>query len=129
MISKRGFSLVELVLVIVVAGIAIPGVILTFYELSRKSAYDEAMTTAVMLAEGELERTVQKGFANIVDENRGNPVSFGGNFSGYRWQIRVDAVPAALANDPSMSEYKQIEARVTNNIIGDVSLKTIATNN
>lgn len=126
---RKGFSLIELVLVIVVAGIAIPAVILTFYELSHKSAYDEAMTTAVMLAEGELERTVQKAFANIMDENRDNPVSFGGNFLGYRWQIRVDAVPVSLANDPSMSQYKQIEARVSNNIIGDVSLKTIATNN
>ena len=123
--SKKGFALVELVLVILVAGIAIPGIIYLFGELARESINDEAMHTATMLAEGELERVIQQNFANVTDQNRNNPVSFGGNFSGYSWQIRVDAVPTALANDPGMSQYKQVEARVTSNIIGNVSLKTV----
>lgn len=128
-VRAKGFTLVELVLVIVVAAIAIPGVIFTFYELSRRSIYDEAMTTATMLAEGELERALQKNFANIIDENRDTPASFGGNFSAYSWQVRVDPVPDGLATDPLMSQYKQVEARVTNSITGDVSLKTVVTNN
>ena len=127
--KKRGFSLIELIMIIVIAAIAIPGVILTFYEISRKSVYDEAMNAAVMLAEGELERAMQKTFTDTVDENSDSPVSFGGNFSGYSWQIRVDSVPANLAIDASMGQYKQVEARVTSNIIGDVSLKTVVTNN
>ena len=90
--NKRAFSLVELVLVIVIAGISIPGVIITFYELSRKSIYDEAMTSAVMLAEGELERATRKSFANVLDEHRDSPISFAGNFSAYSWQVRVDYV-------------------------------------
>lgn len=128
-VRAKGFTLVELVLVIVVAAIAIPGVIFTFYELSRRSIYDEAMTTATMLAEGELERALQKNFASIIDENRDTPASFGGNFSAYSWQVRVDPVPDGLAIDPLMSQYKQVEARVTNSITGDVSLKTVVTNN
>jgi len=34
-----------------------------------------------------------------------------------------------VAIDASMGQYKQVEARVTSNIIGDVSLKTVVTNN
>ena len=123
----KSFALVELVLVIIVAGIAIPGLMYLFNQLARKSVNDEAMFTATMLAEGELERAVQQNFANVADQNRNSPVSFSGNFSGYSWQIRVDAVPAAVANDPGMAQYKQVEARVTGNIIGDVSLKTVVT--
>jgi len=123
----KSYALVELVLVIVVAGIAIPGVMYMFNQLARKSINDEAMFVATMLAEGELERVVEQNFANVADQNRNSPVSFGANFSGYKWQIRVDAVPVALANDPGMAQYKQVEARVTSDIIGDVSLKTVVT--
>ncbi len=123
-----GFTLVELVLVMVIAGVAIPGVIFTFNQVVRKSVNDEMMYTATMLAEGELERVMQKSFINVVDENRDNPVSFGGNFNGYKYQVRIDPVPSNLASDPSMQNYKQIESRVTNGIIGDISLTTVVTN-
>jgi len=127
--KNKGFTLMESVLAMIVAAIAIPGVILVFNEVMKKSINDEVIYTATMLAEGELERVIQKDFVSITDENRNSPVSFGGNFSGYTWQIRVDAVPTALASDPSKLQYKQIEARVTNSSVGDVSLFTVATNN
>jgi len=128
-IDKTSFSLVELIIIIVIAAIAIPGVVFIFHEVSRKSVYDEAMSSAVMLAEGELERVIQKSFSSITDENRDSPVPFGAGFSGYNWQIRVDAVPSNLASDSGMLQYKQVESRVTNNLIGDISLKTVVTNN
>ena len=125
---QKAFSLPELIITIVVAAIAIPGVMFVFQEVSRKSVYDEAINTAVMLAGGEMERAIRRNFVNITDENRDAPVSFGGNFSAYSWQIRIDAVPLTLATDTSMTQYKQVESRVTNSIIGDVSLKTVVTN-
>jgi len=127
--KKNGFSLVELILVIVVAAIAVPALMFVFREASIKAVHDELSSTAVMLAEGELERVLAKSFSNITSENRDSPVSFGGNFSGYSWQIRVDTAPQELANDPLMLQYKQIEARVTNSVAGDISLTTVVTNN
>jgi len=127
--KNKGFTIVETVLVMVVAAVAIPGVILVFNEVMKKSINDEVIYTATMLAEGELDRVIQKDFVSITDENRNSPVSFGGNFSGYTWQIRVDAVPAALVSDPNKLQYKQIEARVTNASAGDISLFTVVTNN
>lgn len=153
--DKRAFSLVELVLVIVVSGIAIPGVVFTFYELSRKSTYDEAMTTATMLAEGELERIIQQGFGadrtgEPTEDNPGsfddsinsipgtNPPEYG--FHGYSWYLVVHYVNSDnldpddlhLPDQRVATEYKRVEVRVTNNVIGSgkfVSLKTIVTNN
>jgi prepilin-type N-terminal cleavage/methylation domain-containing protein len=125
----RGFTLIETVIGIAVIGIIAIGLFATFTGVFTNAARDEVISIATSLAKGELERVTRLSFASIVDQNRGSPVSFGGNFTNYSWQIRVDAVPVAIANDPGMANYKQIESRVTNPIVGDIGLKTIVTNN
>lgn len=124
----KGFTLIETVISIVVIGIAFLGLLAIFTAGYINAVHDEAMTIADMLAKGEMERIRGLAFANVTDENRDSPAAFTGNFYNYRWQVRVDAVPVAIANDPSMANYKQVEVRVTNNIAGQVSLKTIVTN-
>jgi len=125
----RGFTLVETIIGIVVLGIIALGLFATFTGVFTNAVRDEVVTIATSLAKGELERVARLSFASVVDQNRGSPVSFGGNFTNYSWQIRVDAVPVAIANDAGMAQYKQVEARVTNPMVGDISLKTIVTNN
>jgi prepilin-type N-terminal cleavage/methylation domain-containing protein len=125
----RGFTLIETVIGIAVIGIIAIGLLATFTGVFTNALRDEVMTIATGLAKGEMERVSRLGFASVVDQNRGAPVSFGGNFSNYSWQVRVDPVPAGIENDPGMANYKQVEARVTNPIVGDIGLKTIVTNN
>lgn len=125
----KGFTLIETVIGIVVIGIIAIGLFATFTGVFTNAVRDEVVTIATSLAKGELERTARLSFAGIVDQNRNSPVSFGGNFSNYSWQIRVDPVPIGIANDPGMVNYKQVESRVTNPMAGDISLKTIVTNN
>ncbi|HAZ09749.1 MAG TPA: hypothetical protein DCY56_01395 [Candidatus Omnitrophica bacterium] len=125
----RGFTLVETVIGIVVIGIIALGLFATFTGVFTNAVRDEVVTVATSLAKGEMERVTRLSFASVVDQNRGTPVSFGGNFTNYSWQIRVDAVPVAIASDPGMAQYKQVESRVTNPMVGDISLKTIVTNN
>lgn len=125
----KGFTLIETVIGIVVLGIIALGLFATFTGVFTNAARDEVVTIATSLAKGELERTARLSFVSIIDQNRGAPVSFGGNFTNYSWQIRVDAVPVVIASDPGMAQYKQVESRVTNPMVGDISLKTIITNN
>ena len=127
--TPRGVSLVETIIGILIIGIVFFGLLATFTGAFTNAVRDEIITTAASLARGEMERVTGLSFSDIVDEHRGSPVSFGGDFTNYSWQIRVDAVPAAIASDPDMENHKQVEARVTNTLIGDVSLKTIITNN
>jgi len=124
----KGFTLIETIIGIVVLGIIAIGLFATFTGVFTNAARDEALSVATNLAKGELERVMRLSFVNVLDQNRGTPAGFGGNFSNYSWQIRVDAVPVAIANDAGMVEYKQVESRVTNPIAGDISLKTIITN-
>jgi len=125
----RGFTLVETVIGIVVIGIIALGLFATFTGVFTNAVRDEVVTVATSLAKGEMERVTRLSYASIVNQNRGAPVSFGGNFTNYSWQIRVDPVPVAIADDDDMDNYKQVESRVTNPMVGDVSLKTILTNN
>ncbi len=125
----RGFTLIETVIGIVVLGIIALGLFATFTGVFTNAVRDEVVTIATSLAKGALERVARLSFGSVVDQNRGAPVSFGGNFTNYSWQIRVDAVPVAIASDAGMIQYKQVEARVTNAFVGDISLKTIVTNN
>jgi len=125
----KGFTLIETVIGIVVIGIIALGLFATFTGVFTNAVRDEVVTVATSLAKGEMERVTRLSFASVVDQNRGTPVSFGGNFTNYSWQIRVDAVPVGIANDPGMTNYKQVESRVTNAFVGDISLKTIVTNN
>jgi len=127
--AKGGFTLVETVIGIVVIGIIAIGLFATFTGVFTNAVRDEVMSVATSLAKGEMERVTRLSFANIIDQNRDSPASFGGNFNNYSWQIRVDAVPVDIANDPGMANYKQVESRVTNAFVGDISLKTIVTNN
>jgi len=125
----KGFTLIETVIGIVVLGIIALGLFAIFTGVFTNAARDEVVTIATSLAKGELERVSRLSFASIVSQNAGSPVSFGGNFTNYSWQIVVSAVPVAIASDPSMAQYKQVESRVTNPMVGDISLKTIVTNN
>lgn len=125
----KGFTLVETIIAIVVIGVVFLGLLAIFTGVFTNAARDEIVTIATGLAKGEMERVTSLSFSNILDQYRDSPVSFGGDFSNYSWQVRVDAVPAAIANDPGMANYKQVEVRVTNALIGDINLKTIVTNN
>ena len=125
----KGFTLIETVIGIVALGIIALGLFAIFTGVFTNAARDEVVTIATSLAKGELERTARLSFASIVSQHAGSPVSFGGNFTNYSWQIVVSAVPVAIANDAGMAQYKQVESRVTNPMVGNISLKTIVTNN
>lgn len=124
----NGFTLIETIISILIIGIAFLGLVAVVTGVFTNATHDEAMATATLLAKQEMERVSGLGFANVVDENRDSAVAYGGNFSNYSWQVRVDAAPIAIADDATMTNYKQIETRITNAIVGDVSLKTIVTN-
>lgn len=126
--KNKGFTLIETVISIVVIGIVFLGLLAVFTGVYTNAVYDEIMTTATVLAKGEMERVSGLSFASVSDQNRDSPLAFSGNFSNYSWQIRVDAVPVAIADDATMTNYKQIESRVSNNMLGYVSFKTVVTN-
>lgn len=103
-----GFTIVELVAIIVVLGVCLAPFGITFYTVMQRYAQPEAQQVATALAEGEMERLTGLKFFAVSDEG---PTAFT-NFPNYTYQVIVSAVPTALADDAGMDEYKQVEVRV-----------------
>ena len=122
----RGFTLIETVIAIVIIGVVFMGLLAVFTGVLTNACRDEVLAISTNLAKSEMERVTRLTYASISSVSN---TSFTGNFTNYSYQIIVSAVPTAIANDSSMTNYKQIEVRVTNALTGVVSLKTIATNN
>jgi len=119
----KGFTIIELVAVIVVLGVCLAPIGTMFYTVMAKYTEPEAIQVAAALAEQEMERVTGLRFSDLANDG---PAAT--DFTNYTYQIIVSAVPVGLANDPAMNEYKQVEVRVTNSSIGvAVSLITIVT--
>jgi prepilin-type N-terminal cleavage/methylation domain-containing protein len=120
----RGFTIIELIAVIVVLGISLAPVGAMFYQIMAKHATPEAIQIATALAEGQMEIEAGKRFSSIVNSG---PTIFS-DFPNYAYQTIVSPVSLSLANDPAMSQYKQLQVKVTNSSIGvTVNLVTIVT--
>lgn len=122
---KKGFTLIELIIAIAVLSIAIGSLFLVLANLVNTSVLPQVLNVGAGLAEEQLERVTQLRYSDVVNQG---PANFGGNFSSYSYRIQVAAVPAALANDPGMANYKQVTVTVTHSTAGSVSATTVATN-
>ena len=118
--TKSGFTIVELVAVIVVLGICLAPIGAMFYTIMEKQAKPEAIQIATSLAEAQMERVTGLSYSDVVNEG---PTAITG-FPNYTYRVIV----STLAGQPDTSEYKQVEVRVVNSSIDvTVSLFTIVT--
>lgn len=122
--NNTGFSLIELLAVILVLGVSLAPIGVMFYHVMAKYAQPETLQVAAALAEQEMERVTGLRFSHLNNETL---TAFPAPFANYNYEVIVSAVPTHLADDPSMQEYKQVELRVTHSLIDAVSLITIAT--
>ncbi len=115
---SKGFTLIELVIVIVVMGIALAPIGVMFHHVMVKYAEPEAYQVAATLAEGEMERVTGLSFVNIANDG---PTAFD-NFPNYTYQVTV----GVITGEADTSKYKQVEVVVNNSALGvNVRLVTI----
>lgn len=128
--NKRGFSLIEVVLVILVVGVASLGLVVAMQQSLFDTPRPQVISTATALAAGEAERVIRLSFDSVLNQNRDAPASYTGNFAAYSWQVRVDSIDTAqpnLGSDPTMANYKVVEVRVHHTTIGYISIKFLRT--
>lgn len=128
---NKGFSLIEIVLVMVVISIASLGVVVAMQQTMLDIHKPQVISLASALATKEAERVITLSFANVTDENRDSPASYSGDYSSYSWEIRVDSIDdqaPSLGSDANMTSYKVVDARVHHTVIGNISIKTLKTN-
>jgi len=117
-VNNKGFTLIEIIVLIVMAGILLPAIVVPFVTGVRGSGKPELVTTAMYLAHQRMEELMK------YEYNRAelNPIALTGlaaaPISGYRWQWRIEwVVPATVGtlfnNFATDQGYKRILVRVT----------------
>jgi len=120
---QQGFTLIELVIVIVVVGICFISVMSLFTESLHKNVTNEIITVATSLAEGKMEEVISDGFSGISNDSG----SFSSPFSDYSYQVNWYYVnPDNLdVSVEGPTDYKNVKVIVSHNLIGDITLTTL----
>ena len=126
--EKKGFTLVELVIAIVVIAIVMYAVIAIFITSGVKGVNVEVFTVAQSLAEGKLEQKMAMDFGDISNEGWTN---FTGDLSGYRYQVAVNYVSAEALDVPVgySTNFKKVRAIIGHDKLANpTSLESIRAN-
>jgi prepilin-type N-terminal cleavage/methylation domain-containing protein len=132
--QEKGFSLIEVIIVLVVLSIAALGVLSAFTGGIRWSSNPLLINQAVSLAQQKMDEAAalkkSGGFNAVVPDPGG---AFPAPFADFAWNRTVDCVAAAdlntsLGAPPCASEYAHVVVTVTNPIVGSISLDTVVTN-
>ncbi|MDI6731760.1 MAG: type II secretion system protein [Candidatus Margulisbacteria bacterium] len=125
---KKGFTLVELIMAVVVAGIAVYALIGLFINTTSKNAGMEDVSIAAQLAEGKLEAVSSQSYDNISSEALS---SFGGSFGDFYSQVIVINVASSELNTSvgaGDTGYKKITVYVSGGTLtSSLEISTLAT--
>lgn len=124
--GDAGYTMVELLIVILVLSIAIGTLFAITANLYKFATDSQISNIAVDLAEQELERVTGLRYSSVASVGT---TPYSGSLSNYSYAITVSAVPSALANDSGMVNYKMAEILVTHTPSGKrAKLTTMVTN-
>lgn len=137
--NDKGFSLIELVLVVVIVGIAAAGMMTLFGSGTGRSADPLLQNQALQLAQERVETVLAdranpaRGFPYIVPANypAESPVA---GFPGFSRTVTVACVTAADLNTPTglpppcASGYARVTVAVAQAVLGSLAVDTLVTN-
>src|SRR4030042_4324676 len=91
-IGKKGFTLIEIIVLIVMAGIIIPAIMVPFATGIRGSGKPEMVTTAMYLAHQKMEELMKFDYSRAPELNPGTYTLPAPPISGYTWQWVISYV-------------------------------------
>lgn len=124
--KRTGFSLIEMIIAIVVIGIAFYALISVFITVAPRSVNVEDLTKATHLAFEKLEETTVKSFPTIASAG---PAYFAGDFSQFQYQVIMNYVTSTEPDTvaPGATDYKRVKVRAWGGLSGVVELTTLVT--
>lgn len=124
--KRKGFSLVEMIIAMVVIGIAFYALISVFITVAPRNVNLEYLTKATHLAFEKMEETTVKPFTSIVSQSA---TSFTGDFSQFQYQVIMNYVTAAEPDTLAggSTSYKRVKVRTWGGLSGVVELTTLVT--
>lgn len=120
--GDRGFTLIELIIFIVVAGLFVPLAYMAFTSAIKDSTNPESVITARFLAEKKMEEITKDDFNDIV-KNSPPPTSTSyvniSEYTGYQWKWTIGYItysgnPPVISDSGSATDYLKIIVYVRN---------------
>jgi len=114
--NNRGFTLIEIIILIVMAGILLPAIIIPFVTGIRGSGKPELVTTAMYLAHQRMEELMKFDYGKAPELN---PIALTGPapapIAGYQWQWSIYYVDSSFLVPDLVTDrgYKQIRVLIT----------------
>ena len=109
---NRGFTLIEIIVVIVIAGILLPVIVAPFLASVKESGKPEMVNTAMYLAHYKMEEFIKYNYSNAAL----NPIALtayaNAPISGYQWQWEIVLVDNNFTTSGTDVGYKRILVRV-----------------
>jgi type II secretory pathway pseudopilin PulG len=111
--NNKGFTLIEIIVLVVLAGIIIPAIVVPFATGIRGSNKPEMVTTAMYLAHQKMEELMKFNYCRASDLTPGTYNSPAPPVTGYTWQWVISYVTNTFAASGSDAGYKMIVVTVT----------------
>ena len=111
--NKKGFTLIEIIVLIVMAGIIIPAIAVPFVTGVKGSGKPEVVTTAMYLAHQKMEELMKFDYSRAPDLTPGTYTLPAPPIAGYTWQWVISYVNNNFAASGSDVGYKMIQVTVT----------------
>lgn len=135
---KKGINLIELIIVIVILGIAIAPLLITLADITYRGAKGELFYQAVILGRDKLEDLLSRDFDNINICLNPSICTYSDTVKGYRRDVTVryvdpDASPPSCNGDTCpldnyvsyATDYKRIDVTVSHNLIDTLYFSVI----
>jgi type II secretory pathway pseudopilin PulG len=127
--NKKGFTLIEIIILVVMAGILLPATIVPFVTGVRGSGKPEVVTTAMYLAHQRMEECMKFNYSGVAVTALTpyadvDPV----NFPNYQWQWEIIYVDNNFGMWGSDAGYKRILVRVKDPENSNYEIYSVVTN-
>lgn len=126
--NKKGFTLIEIIVLIVMAGIIIPAIAVPFATGIRGSGKPEMVTTAMYLAHQKMEELMKFNYDRAPDLTPGTYTMPAPPIANYSWQWVISYVTNTFAASGSDVGYKMIVVTVTDPQSSTYTVYSVVTN-
>jgi type II secretory pathway pseudopilin PulG len=128
--GNKGFTLIEIIILIVMAGILLPAIIVPFATGIKGSGKPEMVTTAMYLAHQKMEEFTKYNYCNAALSPTALTayVNIAG-FPGYQWQWSIYYVNNSFLNPDLVTDrgYKMIFVRVSDPMLSTYEINSVVT--